>query len=221
MTQLLLNIVPDWVPTLDNFVVGRNVELLSALRHATEGAAQERFFTLWGEAGSGKSHLLQAVAEQARNLGFSSSYAQADVPEFAQVVAVDNVEAVNEAGQIALFSLYNRLRESGGLLLISGASAPAHLNLRDDLRTRLGWGLVYQVHALSDAEKSQALEQHSLARGLILPQEVIQYLMRHGRRDFPALLTLLDALDEICLRLKRMPSVPLLKEVMQDGRRSE
>lgn len=208
MTQLLLDITPDWVPTLENFVVGRNVELLSALRHALAGTASERCFYLWGEAGSGKSHLLRA-------LSLAESYACADVPMPAQVVAVDDVEKLDDAQQIALFELYNKMRESGGMLLVSGTAAPAHLTLRDDLRTRLGWGLVYQVHALSDAEKEQALKQHAQARGLILPGEVTQYLLRHGRRDLPALLALLDALDAHCLRLKRGASVPLLKEVMQ------
>ena len=219
MTQLLLNIAPDWVPMLDNFVAGRNVELLSALRHALAGTASERCFYLWGEAGSGKSHLLQAVAGQARSLGqpaaYGSSMAEARIPEAAQVVALDDVEALDDAAQIELFDLYNRLRESGGMLLVSGTAAPAHLTLRDDLRTRLGWGLVCQLHSLNDAEKAQALEQHAQARGFILPHEVTQYLLRHGRRDLPALLALLDALDAHCLRLKRMPSVPLLKEVMQ------
>lgn len=214
MTQLLLNIAPDWVPTLDNFVVGRNIELLSALRHSMEGKASERCFFVWGEAGSGKSHLLQAIVEQARVLGQSAIYANAAIPQIAQVVAVDNAEQLDEAAQIDLFQLYNRTRESGSMLLVSGKAAPAHLDLRDDLRTRLGWGLVYQVHALNDAEKARALEQHALARGLALPREVTQYLLRHGRRDLPALLALLDALDEHCLRLKRAPSVPLLKEVM-------
>ncbi len=216
MTQLLLNIAPDWVPTLDNFVVGRNVELLSALRHALAGTAKERFFALWGEAGSGKSHLLRAAVEHARAQGWSAVYAHAAVPEFAQVVAVDDVGTLEGSAQIALFALYNRLRESGGMLLVSAATAPAHLKLRDDLRTRLGWGLVYQVQALSDAEKAQALERHAQARGLILPQEVTQYLLRHGRRDLPSLLALLDALDAHCLRLQRAPSVPLLKEAMQN-----
>jgi DnaA family protein len=132
-----------------------------------------------------------------------------------QVVAVGAVEALDELAQIALFALYNRLRENGGVLLVSGASAPAHLQLRDDLRTRLGWGLVYQVQALSDEEKALALNQHAQARGLTLPPEVTHYLLRHGRRDLPSLLGVLDALDEHCLRLKRAPSVPLLKEVMQ------
>ena len=220
MTQLLLNIAPDWAPTLDNFVAGRNVELLSALRHALAGTASERCFYLWGEAGSGKSHLLRAAVAQARVLGLSAAYACAAVPEVialqaAQMVALDDVEALDDAAQIELFNLYNRQRESGGLLLVSGTAAPAQLALRDDLRTRLGWGLVYQVHALSDAEKAQALEQHAQARGFILPHEVTQYLLRHGRRDLPALLTLLDALDAHCLRLQRVPSVPLLKEVME------
>ena len=214
MTQLLLDISPDWTPTLDNFVVGHNIELLSALRHALAGTARERCFYLWGEAGSGKTHLLQAVMEQARMLGQSAIYMQAGVPQYRQCVAVDDVEALDEVGQIALFDLYNSMREQGGLLLASGMAAPAHLNLRDDLRTRLGWGLVYQVHGLNEAEKVQALEQHAQARGFTLPQEVTQYLLRHGRRDLPALLALLDKLDQHCLRLQRTPSVPLLKEIM-------
>jgi len=217
MTQLLLNIAPDWVPTLDNFVVGRNIELLSALRHALAGAASERCFYLWGEAGSGKSHLLQAAVQQARAAGQSAICLCRAVPQAAQVVAVDDVEALDDTAQIALFELYNRMRENGGMLLVSGTAAPAQLKLRDDLRTRLGWGMVYQVHGLSEAEKAQALQQHARARGLELPHEVTQYLLRHGRRDLPALLAVLDALDTRCLRLKRAASVPLLKEVMQAG----
>jgi DnaA-homolog protein len=215
MTQLLLNIAPDWIPTLDNFVAGRNVELLSALHHALAGRASERCFYLWGEPGSGKSHLLQAAVEQARVSGQSSIYVRSTVPEAAQMVAMDDVETLGDAAQIALFELYNQMRESGGMLLVSGTAAPAHLHMRDDLRTRLGWGLVFQVQGLSDEEKAQALVQHANAKGLVLPHEVTQYLLRHGRRDLPALLVVLDALDAHCLRLKRGASVPLLKEVMQ------
>ncbi|CAH1388205.1 DnaA regulatory inactivator Hda [Candidatus Nitrotoga sp. M5] len=215
MTQLLLNIAPDWLPTLSNFVPGRNVELISALQHALAGTSNERCFYIWGEVGCGKSHLMQAIVAQARSMGQSAVFAQGTVPDMVTVIAVDDVEVLDDAAQIALFVLYNRVRESGGILLVSGAAVPAHLTLRDDLRTRLGWGLVYQVHALNDAEKMQALEQHGQARGFILPREVTKYLLRHGRRDMPALLGLLDALDAQCLRLQRVPSVPLLKEVMQ------
>lgn len=214
MTQLLLGIAPEWIPTLENFVAGRNVELLSALRHALNATQGERGLYVWGDTGSGKSHLLQASVECARAAGQSAIYACGEVPEAAQVVAVDDVEKLDGAAQVSLFALYNRQRENGGMLLVSGTQAPSFLSLRDDLRTRLGWGLVYQVHALSDAEKAQALQQHAQARGFELPNEVTTYLLRHGRRNLPALLATLDALDEHCLRLKRVASVPLLKEVM-------
>ena len=215
MTQLLLDIAPDWVPTLDNFVPGHNVELLSALRHALAGDSGERCFYLWGESGCGKSHLLQAAVGQARAAGQSAICLCRAVPQAVQVVAVDDAEALDDAAQVELFALYNRQRDSGGMLLVSGTQAPAHLGLRDDLRTRLGWGMVYQVHALNDEEKTRALEQHALARGFTLPPEVSHYLLRHGRRDLPSLLAVLDALDAQCLRLKRQPTVPLLKEVME------
>jgi DnaA family protein len=215
MTQMLLGISPEWIPTLENFVAGHNVELLSALNHALNKTQAERGFYLWGDAGSGKSHLLQGVIEKASTIGLSAVYASGMVPDVAQVVAVDDVELLDDAAQIALFALYNCQRETGGMLLVSGSAAPAHINLRDDLRTRLGWGLVYQVQALSDEEKAMALQQHASARGFNLTPEVTQYLLRHGRRDLPALLNVLDALDEHCLRLKRGASVPLLKEVMQ------
>lgn len=216
MTQLLLGIAPQWQPTLDNFVTGRNLELRTALRHALSSSGGERGFYIWGEAGSGKSHLLQAAVERARAGGQSAEYGRGKVPEAAQVVAVDDVETLDDAAQVALFALYNRQRESGGMLLVSGLAAPAHLNLRDDLRTRLGWGLVYQVHALNDEEKAQALHQHALARGFELPAEVTHYLLRHGRRDLPYLLEVLDDLDAHCLRLKkRAATVPLLKEIIR------
>jgi DnaA family protein len=216
LSQLLLDISPDRQPTLASFVVGLNQELLSALRHAVSGRSSERCFYIWGETGSGKSHLLQACVLAALDAGHSAVYAHGGVPQHAAVVAVDDVEMLDDAAQIGLFNLYNRMRERGGMLLISGKGSPQHLNLRDDLRTRLGWGLVYQVHLLSDKEKSLALTQRAHERGFILPAEVTQYLLRHGRRDLPSLIAVLDALDEHSLRLHRAPSVPLLKEIMQN-----
>lgn len=220
MSQLLLDIAPVSQPTLANFVTGRNLELLSALRHALAGSSSERSFYLWGEAGSGRSHLLQACVRAALDMQRSAVYAQGSVPHMAsegpaEVVAVDDVEQLDDAAQIELFDLYNRMRDSGGMLLVSGTQAPLHLALRGDLRTRLGWGLVYQVHGLSDEEKVQALAQHAQSRGFALPPEVTQYLLRHGRRDLPSLMAALDALDEHSLRMHRAPSVPLLKEILQ------
>ena len=220
MNQLLLDIAPDKQPTLENFVVGRNLELLSALRHALQGSSSERCFYVWGETGSGKSHLLQACTGAAQDMQKNAIYVQGNVPPQsmdmgAAVVAVDDAEQLDDEAQIKLFGLYNQMRDSGGMLIVSGKESPLHLKLRDDLRTRLGWGLVYQMHVLSDDEKAQALVKHAHSRGFALPVEVTQYLLRHGQRDLPNLMAVLDALDAHSLSLHRAPSVPLLKEILQ------
>ena len=216
MSQLLLDILPEQFPTLDNFVAGRNLELLSALRHALSGTSSERSFYLWGQAGSGRSHLLQACVNGAKEVHRSACYVRGSVPaDTAEVIAVDDVELLDETAQVALFDLYNRMRDSGGVLLVSGEVSPPHLELRDDLRTRLGWGLVYQLHTLNDEEKEQALMRHAEQKGYALPSEVIHYLLHHVQRDLPSLVAALDGLDEMSLRLHRPPTVPLLKEVLQ------
>jgi DnaA family protein len=149
----------------------------------------------------------------AQNAHQDAIYAQGVVPEPTEIVAVDDVGILDDDAQIELFSVYNRMRDSGGMLLVSGRTSPLHLKVRPDLRTRLGWGLVYQVQALSDEEKAHALTRHAQERGFTLSHEVTQYLLRHGRRDLPGLLAVLDELDAHSLRLHRAPTVPLLKEV--------
>lgn len=202
MKQLLLDIRPAPTPTLDNFVPGRNAEALHSLRQAATGCGEARFIYLWGPDGSGKSHLLQACAGMARHHGVN-------------LVTADDVHLTAVDAQIELFNLYNRLRDSGGRLLASGDATPMQLGLRDDLATRLSWGLVYQLHPLSDAEKAQALKNHALERGMHLPDEVMDYCLRHLRRDLPTLMATLDALDEWSLTSKKPVTLPLLRQLLQ------
>ena len=218
MKQLALDIAPPPAPTLDNFVPGRNGELLAALRALAGGASRERFIYLWGDAGSGRSHLLRAVLETARRGGSSANWfdpAQ-DMPA-AALVAADDVERLGSEAQIALFNLYNRIRDGGGALVASGGAAPAQLPLRADLVTRLGAGLVYRVHGLNDDEKAAALQRHADARGLRLAPEIVAYLLRHAQRDLPSLMALLDALDRYSLETKRAITLPLLRELLHDA----
>jgi DnaA family protein len=129
-------------------------------------------------------------------------------------VAIDDVDRLNEDGAVALFNLYNALRESGGVLIASGSVAPAQLSLRADVASRLAWGLVYEVRALTDAEKARALATRAEERGFTLQPDVSQYLLPHARRDMPALLATLDALDRYSLEAKRPVTVPLLRELL-------
>jgi DnaA family protein len=132
-------------------------------------------------------------------------------------VAVDDVDRLSGPHEIALFNLYNRLREEGGILLAAGNAPPAQLALRADVVTRLGWGLVYQVHALSDEEMAEAVVQHAAVRGFRLERDVQQYLLNRVQRDMPTLLAMLDALDRYSREEKRAITVPLLRELLGSG----
>ncbi|MEQ1602065.1 MAG: DnaA regulatory inactivator Hda [Methylophilaceae bacterium] len=205
MKQLLLDIQPTPLPTLTNFVVGRNAEALHNLQLAASGNAEARFVYIWGATGSGKSHLLQACTALAQ---------QQDV----QLITLDNVHLLDNDAQIALFNTYNELRNGvheRSALLVSGIAAPTQMQLRDDLATRLAWGLVYQIHPLSDMEKAHALKAHAAERGIKLGDDVIAYCLRHLRRDLPNLMATLDALDKWSLTMKKPVTVPLLRQLLQ------
>lgn len=202
MKQLLLDIQPPPPPTLDNFIAGQNAEALHSLKMALDSANEARFIYVWGAPGSGKSHLLQACNNLAheRNLPLS---------------VVDDINTLDEEAQIELFNYFNQLRASGGILITSGSAAPTQMGLRDDLATRLAWGLVYQLHPLSDEEKAQALKTHARERGMKLPDEVVDYCLRYLRRDLPTLMAILNTLDKWSLTEKKPVTVPLLKKLLQ------
>ncbi len=196
MKQLLLDIKPAAAPSLQNFVVGRNAEAIASLHAALTNTAQSKFIYLWGEKGSGKSHLLSAC-------------------EAIGARVLDDVHLLNNGAQIALFNTYNQLKEAGGVLITAGLHAPTQMGLRDDLATRLAWGLVYQLHPLNDDEKALALKQHARERGMKLPDEVTEYCLRYLRRDLPTLMATLDALDEWSLIAQKPITVPMLRKLLQ------
>ncbi|OQW69943.1 MAG: DnaA regulatory inactivator Hda [Proteobacteria bacterium ST_bin12] len=195
MKQLLLDIKPAAPPTLQNFVVGRNAEALSSLQAAVNGQ-NPQFIYLWGESGSGKSHLLQAC----QAIGAS---------------IVDDVYLLSNDAQIDLFNQYNRRKEAGEWMITAGLHAPAQMGLRDDVATRLAWGLVYQLQPLNDMEKATALKQHAFERGMKLPDEVVDYCLRYLRRDLPTLMATLDAVDEWSLTMQKPITVPMLRKLLQ------
>lgn len=220
MRQLLLDWGASGPPSLDSFVVGRNQELTAMLRRIDDRKADspdQHFITLWGEAGAGKTHLLHALGAGERAL-----YLSADQPpgnfSWASEIALyllDDCDRLDADQQIAAFALYNQVRESGGMLVAATGKPPAQLTLREDLRTRLAWGLVYQVHGLSDDEKIDALSKSADERGLVLSPGVLPYLLTHFRRDMQSLSAILDALDRYSLETQRPITMPLLRELLQ------
>ncbi len=192
MRQLALKISPPPQPTLENFVPGPNAELVARLRDFRDGGFPEVVLYLWGAQGAGKTHLMRACG------------------------GVDDVEGLDDAAQIALFNAINEARQSGGRVLAAGNAPPAQLPLREDLKSRLAWGLVYQVKPPSDEERAVFLRAEAGRRGMRLPEEVVSYLLTRMRRDLRSLTGVLDQLDQASLELKRPITLPLLKEVFKE-----
>lgn len=221
MKQLALELASPPAPTLDNFVVGENAEVLAAVRALARGGAGERFVYLWGGSGSGRTHLLRAVLREWRNAGRTANlYTHEALPAAAAIaatdaIAVDDVQQLPPPAQIELFNIYNTLKESSGLLLVAGDVPPARLALRPDLLTRLAWGLVYEVRALSEDDRRAAVQSYARARGFKLPGEVADYLLSRAPRDLSSLRALVDTLDRLSLEQKRAITVPLARELLQ------
>ena len=215
MRQLILDLQPETPPRFDNFVAGGNGEALTGLAAWLAADNRETSLLLWGEPGAGKTHLLRSVDGH-----YHDAASDADLVDLAGVEAgqdlhaVDNVESLSGAGQIALFNLFNRQRAAGGRLLTSAGAPPLQLKLREDLRTRLGSGLVYRLQPLHDDEMISALAAQAQARGLRLPREAFDYLLARAPRDMRSLCAVLAALDRYSLEHKRAITLPLLREVL-------
>ncbi len=222
--QLVFELAAPEPPSFANFLVGSNGEVVAALTRLANGTLPETGLVVWGAPGAGKSHLLRATSAAAaarghRVLHFDDpqAFAQHDAGALAacDLLAIDAVDAADEVAQARLFTTFNALRASGRHLLATSRVPPALMQVRDDLRTRLGWGLVYEIVPLSDADKPAALLAYARQRGFTLAPDVIRYLLVHGRRDMATLLATLAALDRHSLATKRPVTLPMLRGWLQ------
>lgn len=222
--QLTLDLGTPPPATFDNFFVGSNTELVARLRGLdaaiAEGPVADRTLYLWGEAGSGRSHLLQALVYDtppgcARYVSPQSGLDAFTFDPRQSIYAVDDCDRLNPTQQVALFNLFNEVRaHPSSALVVAGPVAPRALDVREDLRTRLGWGLVFHVAPVPDDAKAAVLRQAAKERGVALADDVPSYLLTHFRRDMPSLMTLLDALDRFSLEQKRGVTLPLVRALL-------
>ncbi len=211
-----------------NYFPGANSEAVSAVQRSA-CAEGEQMIYLWGAPGVGKTHLLQAACHQANARGEAVAYvplAQADefspglLEGFEQLalVCIDDIQAIagQAAWETALFHLYNRMRDSGTHCMIAGSAAPSGVGVAlPDLASRLAWGLVLHLDTLDDESVLAALQLRARQRGLELPDEVAQFLLRRERRDMPALFALLERLDHASLAAQRKLTIPFIKGIIE------
>ena len=195
MDQLLLNIHPPSIKSLENFVIGDNFEAISVIKKFTTDKNLQ-FFYLWGVQGSGKSHLSSVVKNN-------------------NILVIEDIESMSDIEQIQAFGIFNNCKENGKKLFITGSNSPNNMGLRSELASRLSWGLVYQIKALTDNEKKLALLNHSKQKGMSSNVKVIEYCMKNLKRDLHYLIATLDALDNWSLKTKKPMTIPLLKKLLE------
>ncbi len=228
MQQIALDIALSPAPALASFLPGPNAAALDHLKlwvgESGAGVVTLRSPVptyLWGESASGKSYLLKAVREALRNQGGEVGWLDATVhepPEYNPhwvAVMMDDVQGYSAVQQHAAFNYFVNAQTEQRWILAAGTLPPADLPLRDDLRTRLGWGHVFALQVLTEQERRAVLRREADARGIFLGDDVMDFILARFSRDLNSLMQLLTQLDGYSLATKRAITIPLIKSMLE------
>lgn len=213
--------------TFENFLDVGNQQALHSVLNLVRGQG-ENFIYLWGADGCGRSHLLQASCHAAPEHNKTAVYLPLielkkygndlfNGLEHITLVCIDDIEQIsgNKVLEEQVFHLFNRIRAQGNSLIISASTPPQQLQINlPDLKSRLSWGVVYQLHNLGDEEKLSALQLHAKVRGLDLDDPVGKFLLRRCPRNMAQLFQTLEQLDQASLTAQRRLTIPFVKEVL-------
>lgn len=228
MKQIALDIALTPAPALSSFLPGPNAAALDHLKlWVGEGGSFGVTLRspvptyLWGTSASGKSYLLKAVREALRDQGGEVGWLDASVHEPQQynprwvAVMLDDVQGYSAVQQQAAFNYFINAQTEQRWILAAGTLPPADLPLRDDLRTRLGWGHVFALQVLTEQERRAVLRREADARGIFLGDDVMDFILARFSRDLNSLMQLLQQLDGYSLATKRAITIPLIKSMLE------
>lgn len=220
MRQVPLPLVPQPLASFENFFAGANALVVAQLCAQVPPVSP---VYLWGPGGSGKTHLLRALAQACLQDGRRVSRFDPQAPggwvfdAGASLVVLDDVHLLDEDAQRQAFAGLVEAQAHGVPWVAAGPVPPVDLPLRDDLRSRLGWGHVHAIQPLSEAETRAVLRQEADRRGVHLGDEVMDYLLNRFARDLGHLMNLLDRLDDYALSHARALTVPLLRQMLAEN----
>ncbi len=226
--QLPLGIELRSDASYENYIWEENAELRHCLSKLEQNS-EECCVYLWGEACSGKTHLLQAITQRSGAQNKLATYIPLkqcddldpsvfDGLEWLDVVLLDDLDAISghREWEEALFHLYNRIKSTQKLLFISAVDRPAQVDLLlPDLVSRFNAGLLMRINPLTDAGKSKVLAMLASRKGMVLTIEVANFLINRYPRDMASLSALLDVLDRASLIAQRKLTIPFVKEVLK------
>jgi chromosomal replication initiator protein len=189
--------------TFENFVVGKPNELAyaAARRVADSPTAVYNPLFLYGGVGLGKTHLMHAIAwhicskqpkrkvvyisaerfmyQFIRALRFKDTMAFKERYRSVDVLMIDDVQFINgkESTQEEFFHTFNALVDSNRQIVISADKSPSDLEgMEERLRSRLGWGLVADIHATTYELRVGILQAKAERLGVAIPPKVIEFL---------------------------------------------
>jgi DnaA-homolog protein len=220
MRQVPLPLVAQPLASFESFVAGANTLLVSQLR--AEVPPRSPVY-LWGPGGSGKTHLLRALGLACVQAGRRVTRFDNDAPnprlvdEGLSLLILDDVHLLSPSAQREAFAWLVEAQSHGVPWVAAGPVPPVDLPLRDDFRSRLGWGQVHALQPLPEAETRTVLRTEAARRGIPLNDDVLDYLLSRFARDLGHLMRLLDRLDEYALSQARPVTVPLLRQMLAES----
>lgn len=221
MRQVPLAFGPEPVLRFDTFLPGGNAQWEQVLMALLSPSPSMPLY-LWGPPGSGKTHLLQAAVSQAQSFGLRTMKFDLTTPtpweydEEARLLLLDDCDRYDAERQHEAFRMFIEATIAGVPIIAGGRLPPVDLPVRDDLRTRLAWGLVYRLVPPTDEQVCALLHREAQRRGIPLTDDVLACLLGHSERDLSHLMDLLNRLDRYALAVKRPVTLPLLRQMLAE-----
>ncbi len=229
--------------TFDNFIVGKPNELAYA---AAQRVAQSEVVSfnplfLYGGVGLGKTHLMHAVAWNIKKRNPKKNVVYLTAEKFmyqfikalrfknimsfkeqfrsVDVLMIDDVQFIigKDNTQEEFFHTFNTLIDKKRQIIISADKSPADLDgLEDRLKSRLGWGLVADIHPLTYELRLGILQAKAEQKSLKLKQEVMEFLANKITNNVREMEGALNRLAVHASIQDSEISVDLVKDVLKD-----
>ena len=226
--QLPLRLAMPEYATWDQ-VYTRSEDMVVAQLKAFAANQGEGFILLQGAPASGKTVLLQTVCQEAQQGGQDAVYLSLEhfsqyAPEWLHdlqqhdLVCLDAIDTIagNAEWEQAVFHLFNAMRDQQKRLLLATRQSLADAGWQlADLLSRLQSGLLLQLQPLSEHDIRQALQQQAQQVGLVLTDEVAEFMLRRLPRDMATLSQALTQLNHASLVAQRKLTVPFVKAVLK------
>lgn len=221
MRQIPLPLAAPTAPSFDSFLTGANAAVLAHLRSLSFPGAP---VYLWGPSGSGKTHLLRALMGQVQQQGLHAMVfdprGENQLRADRALALIDDCDTLDEPAQAEAFRLFVEAADHGVQVVAAGRLPPVDLPVREDLRTRLGWGPVFALQPLGEEQTRAVLRREADRRGIFLSDEVMDHLLTRFERDLKHLMQLLDRLDRFALARSRNVTVPLIRQMLDEEPRA-